>query len=56
LIRLYFASSIDGYIATPDDGVEWLQPFQTDDLGYHEFMEQVAVVVIGRRTFQRVES
>ena len=56
MIRLYFASSIDGFIATPDDGVEWLQPFQTDDLGYHEFMEHVAVVVMGRRTFQRVES
>lgn len=56
MIRLYFASSIDGFIATPDDGVDWLQPFQTDDLGFHEFMEQISVVVMGRRTFDRIES
>ncbi len=26
-IKLYIATSLDGYIATPDGGVEWLDKY-----------------------------
>lgn len=29
-IKLYIAISLDGYIATPDGGVEWLDKYQSD--------------------------
>lgn len=56
MIRLNFASSVDGYIATPDDGVDWLAPYQTEDLGFHAFIERIALVIMGRRTYEKVES
>ena len=29
-IKLYIAISLDGYIAIPDGGVEWLDKYQSD--------------------------
>lgn len=26
--RVYIAASVDGYLATPDGGVEWLEAFE----------------------------
>lgn len=38
-IKLYIATSLDGYIATPDGGVEWLTQFPNttnDDYKYNK--------------------
>lgn len=51
----YIATSLDGYIATEDDSLEWL--FKTDgegDAGYAEFMENIDTVAMGRRTYDWV--
>lgn len=53
----YIAASLDGYIATEDDSLEWL--FKTageeeGDAGYDEFMETIDTVVMGRRTYDWV--
>jgi dihydrofolate reductase len=49
----YVASSIDGYIATPDDGVDWLSPFHGgDDYGYSDFYRSVDALVLGSRTYE----
>lgn len=39
-LRLYIATSLDGYITTADGSVEWLDVYQSDeeDYGYHRFM------------------
>ena len=52
----YVATSLDGYIATSDGGVEWLEPFQTssEDYGYGDFISSVRGVVMGRRTYEQV--
>lgn len=52
----YVAASIDGYIATPDGGVDWLSPFQSpgQDYGYADFLASVDGLVIGRTTFDQV--
>ena len=53
-IIYYAACSLDGYIATPDDGVEWLTPFQGtgDDHGFAEFYSSVDSLVMGSHTYE----
>lgn len=54
-IVCYIAESLDGYIATEDDSLDWL--FQVEgegDAGYAEFMETIDTVVMGRRTYEWV--
>ena len=49
---LYIAASLDGYIATQDDSLEWL--FETEgegNNGYSEFISTVNTILMGRRTY-----
>jgi len=53
-IRGYIASSLDGYIATQSDGVEWLTPYDTADFGeyaYAPFIATIRTLVMGRGTY-----
>jgi dihydrofolate reductase len=53
---VYIATSLDGYIARTDGGIDWLpipKPGE-DDYGYGEFMKTVDAVVMGRNTFELV--
>ena len=54
-IVYYVAASLDGYIATPDGGIEWLQPFEGtgEDYGYGEFYASVEGVLLGRKTYEK---
>ena len=50
---VYIATSIDGYIATTNSGIEWLheQPNPTDsDYGHCEFNNNIDALVMGRHT------
>jgi len=53
LLRLYIAASLDGFISTFDGGVSWLEPYQSPDLGYDDFMKSVGTVVMGRTTYEQ---
>jgi len=50
----YIATSLDGFIATPDENLDWLTQ-QTDlDLGEHDyrsFIKTIRTVVMGRATY-----
>ena len=51
---LHIATSSDGFIATKDDGLDWLphpQLNDSEDYGMNDFMQTVDCVVIGRRTW-----
>nr|WP_207710036.1 dihydrofolate reductase family protein [Roseburia sp. 1XD42-34] len=51
-VVLFIAASLDGYIATKDDSLEWL--FQVDgegDNGFAAFYETVDIVLMGKRTY-----
>ena len=49
----YVACSLDGYIATPDGGVDWLTHFQNggDDYGFTEFYSSMDALVMGSQTY-----
>lgn len=51
----YVATSLDGYIATPDGGLSWLAAFEgsVEDYGYNAFYNSVDVVLLGSRTFEQ---
>lgn len=53
----YVATSLDGYIATPDGGVDWLSFVNVDGAtgGYNEFFDSVDGLVMGRRSFDQVQ-
>jgi len=51
-VVLFIATSLDGYIATENDSLEWL--FKTEgegDNGYSEFLETIDTIILGRRTY-----
>lgn len=49
---LYIATSLDGYIATPDGGVEWLEGYEDSLAGYDEFISGIGAAAMGRETYE----
>lgn len=54
----YIAMSLDGYIAGPNDNLDFLSMVEQEgeDYGYEKFLETVDTVIIGRRTYEIVVS
>jgi dihydrofolate reductase len=56
---VYIATSLDGYIATEDKGLDWLNDIpnpDNSDFGFTEFMDKMDALVMGRKTFDMVLS
>ncbi|WP_377889156.1 dihydrofolate reductase family protein [Alkalihalobacillus sp. R86527] len=54
-LSVYIATSLDGYIATTEDSLDWLFRGEIEgDAGYTDFYESVDTVLIGRRTYDWV--
>lgn len=56
-VTAFIATSLDGYIARPDQSIDWLENATSDateDYGYEDFMSNITSVVMGRKTFQRI--
>ena len=57
-VSVYIATSIDGYIAKKDDGLDWLENFSPppgdhdEDYGHNEFMSSVDALVMGKNTYK----
>lgn len=54
---VYVAMSLDGYIATSDGGVGWLDEIPNpsgDDYGYAAFMKGIDALLIGRNSFEKL--
>lgn len=55
-IKLYTASTIDGFIATKTGSVDWLKDYEdsesnTNDYGYHDFLETIDTTLMGYNTY-----
>jgi dihydrofolate reductase len=51
---VFIGASVDGFIARPDVGLDWLPAGGGEPHGYDEFMASVDALVIGRNTFEIV--
>jgi len=55
--KVFIATSLDGYIADKDGGIDWLHSIPNpdqNDMGYAEFMSQIDALIMGRTTFEIV--
>jgi dihydrofolate reductase len=51
--QYYTASSLDGFIATPDDSLEWLFPLgDPEETSYPEFIAEVGALAMGAATYE----
>lgn len=51
--QYYTASSLDGFIATPDDSLEWLFPLgDINDTSFPQFFAGVGALAMGSATYQ----
>ncbi len=55
---LYIAASLDGYIATKDDGLDFLSLVEQEgeDYSYSDFVNTVDTIIIGRKSYEKVLS
>ena len=51
--QYYTASSLDGFIATEDDSLDWLFPLgDVNDTGYPDFIKDVGALAMGSATYE----
>ncbi len=51
--QYYTAASLDGFLATEDDSLDWLFPLgDLNDSSYPEFIEKVGALVMGSATYE----
>ena len=56
-VILYIATSLDGFIAKKDGGLDWLENFphkEGEDYGYSEFTEGIDSYIVGKKTYDVV--
>lgn len=54
MISVFIGTSVDGFIARADDSLDFLPEGGGEPHGYDEFIASVDVIVIGRKTFEKV--
>lgn len=55
-LSVFIASSLDGYIATTDDRLDFLDESvrEGEDYGYHSFIADVDALAMGRGTYEHI--
>jgi dihydrofolate reductase len=55
-LSLFIAASLDGYIAKPNDDLDFLKSVQKEgeDYGYAQFIANVDTIIVGRKTYDWV--
>lgn len=55
--KVFIATSLDGYIADKNGGIDWLNSIPNPDnldMGYGEFTSKIDALIMGRKTFETV--
>ena len=63
-LSVFIATSTDGYIATEDGGIEWIDAAgnseadmgEQSDMGFNDFMASVDCLVMGRKCMEKLSS
>ena len=58
-VKLFIASTLDGFIARENGSLDWLHSFPNPnqlDYGYHDFLSTVDTIVMGRKTYEEILS
>lgn len=57
-VILYISTSLDGYIAKPNDDLSFLSIVEQkgEDYGYAEFVKTVDAVIVGRKTYDKIRA
>lgn len=55
-VRLFSATSLDGFVADEEGDAEWLEAYKPRILTASGFMEKIGAVVMGRRTFELIRA
>lgn len=54
---VFIATSLDGYIADKNGGIDWLHSIpnpDNEDMGYVKFIQSIDALIMGRTTFETV--
>lgn len=57
-VILYIATSLDGFIAEKDGGLNWLESFphiEGEDYGYADLMSRIDTTLMGTGTYKIIE-
>ena len=58
MVTLYIATSLDGFIAEENGGLDWLENpklhAEGEDYGYVDFLKDIEVTLMGRKTYDQV--
>ena len=54
--RIYIAQSLDGFIASPDGTIDWLEPFPGVTFGFDDFIAGIDLIVMGRASYDQVRT
>ena len=56
-VSVFIAHSVDGYIATDDDNLDWLMAAgaEGEDYGFEAFLADVDVIAMGRGTYDFIK-
>lgn len=58
MVKLYIATTLNGYIARPDGAIDWLENLPNPDgtdYGYGRFIADIGTVVMGRKTYEKIQ-
>jgi dihydrofolate reductase len=50
-VHLCVGISLDGYVAAPDGGVDWLKPYSDASAGFAPFIKTIGSIILGRTTY-----
>jgi dihydrofolate reductase len=56
LLRLYLAISLDGFIATSDGKVDWLDDYPAEQFGFDVFLATIETIIMGRTSYEQALS